>query len=386
MKYQKKTEQEVREWVATRLGKGDIPSLVWAGRKVQQYLYEYFDYDDDPGEDEAILGLILDQVEDGLPLYLADPEGTHSKGARKPLLNLPLSPHEEARAQAQAAYLAREAATQPFVARFRKRILGYVSTGPASTGQGGLLEIAEAAEFISSAALRCLSPWECRARGIPLVGHQAAPYSETYTPIADQKIRCEVTASGKKLKGWLRDRRVVPMIVFYDTESLLGEKLERKEFVVHERSVIDESRKVALQLERWYGWERGEALRFLLTGKAPMVDPIRGQTKRVRDDIEETALNEITLVIKPWVSEASVIRAFQEGRRYLIGERKVTWSKARNFRILRFVIEHTSETGQPPKLSQLMTLWNETCPPEDRADTAQHFARDYRRAQNALWM
>jgi len=321
MKYQKKTEPEVREWAAKRLGKDDIPSLLWAGRKVQQFLHEYFTFEDDPDEDEAILGLILEHVEDGLPLYLADPEGIHSKGARKPLLNLPLAPHEEARAQAQAAYLGWEATTHKFVSRFRERILGYIAINPDRTGHGRLLGIAEAAEFVSSAALRCLSPWECKAKGIPLVGHKAAPCSETYTPIADQKVRCEVTASGKKLKGWLRDSRVDPMTVSYDIESPSDGRLERKEFVVHERSVIDDTRKVALQLERWYGWEQGESLRFLLTGEAPLVNPIRGQTRRVGSDIEGTALNEITLVIKPWVSEAAVIRAFQEGRRYLVGER-----------------------------------------------------------------
>lgn len=149
-------------------------------------------------------------------------------------------------------------------------------------------------------------------------------------------------------------------------------------------------RKVGDRLAHRYGWAQAPALRFILTGHTPTIDPIRGETSRLRTGVGEPLLEEITLVVKPWLSEEAVVKMYREGQRRLLASENVRqrWKSPRNYRVFQFVIEHTDSDGQHQSAQKLMELWNEQheSVPEDQYHDRRNFWRDYKSGQVTLWM
>ncbi len=173
-------------------------------------------------------------------------------------------------------------------------------------------------------------------------------------------------------------------------ETIIEEGVTWAEHQVHQGSIIDMLRKVGDRLAHRYGWAQAPALRFILTGHTPTIDPIRGETSRLRTGVGEPLLEEITLVVKPWLSEEAVVKMYREGQRRLLASENVRqrWKSPRNYRVFQFVIEHTDSDGQHQSAQKLMELWNEQheSVPEDQYHDRRNFWRDYKSGQVTLWM
>lgn len=384
-----RTLQSFRVSIEDRLGK-KLPDDLWQNQNIQWEATSYLEADDEV-EADSCLKAACNFAEGFMD------KSRHAKGraTAKPVVMqeelLPrgfLSPYEEARANAQGVELAYLAGTEPFVRKFWKGILGYIPKESWRSQQGHLLTPVEAEAFVTSPVLRAFPKWFCEMKGISLVGHTVGSVEETAVAVAGGHIRNNVVieVEGKKYKQqWTSKAHGKPLMVAYDADQVEDNRTIRVQHVIWERSVIDDLRKVADRLMAWYGWEQAPTLRFILTGEPPQVVPIWATTKQHVAGIDEPSLDEITLVVKPWVSEESVIQMYREGQRRLLKNRK-TKANPRYFRVFCFVMQQTDSSGHHPHWPQMMEEWNKTCIPADRYDTYRHFFRDYGRAKDALWV
>ena len=332
-------------------------------------------------------------VETSLPVN--KPRRVTERPRREPLPRGILSAHEEARAEAQAAHLKLLASAEPILREFREEMLGYIPDGLKRTQRGRLLTEKEAFTFVTSPVLRCYPRWQCELLNIPLVGHNAefieGEDGDTATPMPNNRLRRRVVlqVDGKRCSAqWLTKGNKKPPSVIYDAAPPGVEPVDRKRYFVRESSVIDKLRRLADKFVEGYGWEQAPTLRFILTGDAPPIHPIQGETTKWRTSTGSVDLEEITLVVKPWVSEEMLIKMYREGQRRMHVEQSASQqrTKLRNIRIYRYVTEQTSVTGKRPLWQKLMESWNAQCPAGDRIGHRPNFIRAYRSGEKGVWM
>lgn len=367
------TKEEVRLWIAAQLDRVELPAQVWQFPDVHDAADEYLN----TGDREDLYDCLAN-AEKALEIFeVYVPHFSHRSRTsvqRQGLPHLRLTPYEEDRTHAYSAYLARRAGERVDVKKYRHTIL-----------KGTLLTRTEAVAFVESPALRCLSRWECELGNIPLVGHTAEVVGEEAKIMPNGKLRRSVRllVDGITRRANLFvERRERPPIVQYDTGVEDDEKIYVQNHIVWKGSVVDELRRLSDRLVLEYGWEQMTAIRFILTGTPPLIQPIEGSVRQWKRVLGR---GEITLTLQPWLSEESIVQAYREGQRRLLGDRKKPWVSPRNLRIFRFVEERTdSTTGRRPKWRVLMQEWNNTCDPEDHVKEYRHFAEYYKRAERHL--
>jgi hypothetical protein len=124
-----------------------------------------------------------------------------------------------------------------------------------------------------------------------------------------------------------------------------------------------------------------QAMRYVLTNETPTVSPLRTVATSVPlNSLDRRA--SITLICEPWLSDDTVLRAYRRAQRMLFSGRNAHGS-LRNFRVFRFVAEHSDAQGKHPPVRQLAAAWNLQYPAEAYSDFRQ-FWRDYRCARKVL--
>lgn len=196
-----------------------------------------------------------------------------------------------------------------------------------------------------------------------------------------ERIRAEVLSD-----HWARYASASDEIYWFRSRFLPRNKLylhEADDFLkknAKDEDLIREIQRLCGKLTAAYGWSTVEALRFLLTDKRPMVEPIQvEQLARTLSVWGNSA--RVTVSFDLWVSQNTLMRAIARLRR-MAGQRDKRPLEEKSLRLAEFVSETMFEKDS---LSQrtYMDKWNADYPEWEYADV-RHFARDCRRAKRCV--
>lgn len=148
----------------------------------------------------------------------------------------------------------------------------------------------------------------------------------------------------------------------------------------NDKRVVREIQRVCGDLCRCCGWDTRQALKFLLTGRAPMVQPIQVETLTRAISIWGSSAR-VTVTFDLWLSSSTIMQVVTCLRR-IAGQQDKRLLEEKTLRLAEFVSGTMS--GQE-KLSQraYMARWNDDYP-EWRYTDARHFVRDCRNAKVAV--
>jgi hypothetical protein len=234
------------------------------------------------------------------------------------------------RAAALEEYLAKIAASERDVHRFRRRFLP----------DGETFSLEEASALIASPIAACLPATRVRPAGqslISLLNHGATSNVRLVEDADNPCTPVDVSAdplSERPSGGAARQERL-----------LFADKDDHVQVVwVRRLSVLDELRSISVRLAGVYPWEEAEASRFILTGKPPSVPAVAGRLHVRRD--RTITYGTINLTVQPWIP-ADVVYGFYRdmrqnafvGKHRTISERKIA--------VFRFVM--SQHDVRPPK-------------------------------------
>jgi hypothetical protein len=303
-----------------------------------------------------------------------------------------------ARAEAFSEYVAKILNVDPYVMRFRRRLLG----DPLKT-----LSRDEANVLVSSLAARFFDFGRFRRLCIPLAEQEIV--LEEYGPVQeDGQLQLRATISVNPpgvtetlLKLYpLRD----PLLTFVWP----WRKTDRPEvFEVWPNSVLGQLHKTSIRLASDHPWTVEDAAFFILTGEALFMPPFAFRANQSHNGVDAHKYNhdEVTLTIAPWVPGEVVLEAYRKIRRSL--GYKDRRPNERHVALFRFVLARSEVhvvkkpamaglIGQwrarlrLPKWKELRREWNETFPAghawhySQKDPHAKLFRRDFARAQKKI--
>jgi len=139
--------------------------------------------------------------------------------------------------------------------------------------------------------------------------------------------------------------------------------------------------RLAEKLSRFYPWEQGDALWFVLTGNAP---PVRALDVTITAPLFATPSSyvpstaRIAVTAHAWVGAEQAERAFRDAKRQLLGGDTSSPRDKRTLEVVKFVArrirEHPKETWE-----QRRKAWNETCREGWRYKSYRSFQQVYKR-------
>jgi hypothetical protein len=284
---------------------------------------------------------------------------------------------ERERAAAFEEHVARIAANDSRVSRFRDKVLG-----------GKLLTPEQALILIHSPAAWSFSRFQFEKWGIPLTDH-TAELIETEEYRANGRVGNSFTVHVEP-PGIERTRaRILRKLPFVD-ESGHAESI-----TVGEGSVLGDLAKLADKLQAAYPWEsKADIVHFLLTGTVPAVPPVKMYYSRkeklgLERSSDSFRYGTITLEVAPWISAKTVEAAYRDAKRQVSRNRKYRRLEEKSLKMIRFIAGY----DEPPKGRQLLEAWNATewvdkNPTWDydpnKPGRSSRFWRDYHRARRAL--
>jgi len=254
-----------------------------------------------------------------------------------------LSREEMLRTEVYGEYLAKVAAADFYVARYRKRLLGeYTAT----------LTLDQAHSLIRSPAAQVLPTSFFRGMRIPVGDHDAA-FLE-HEPGLDEAE--ESVGEYAIIRVWWAEnpegieQRVQSAVTEGEDLTWLDFRNEEGEddyMAVRRDSVLGELQRLASSLTERFPWGEAQATWFVLTGEPPLVPPIKVRyTSRPAQVYLEPSgkperfeYGEVTISAVPWVSEKIVAKAyFNLQQRILPGDENRPLGR-RRLELLRFVIQ-----------------------------------------------
>lgn len=360
------TEHLLRKWLAQRLGHPEVPTWLWGHLDDRGFVRDALA--SGSIDDRAAL---LEEARHMLGVFReAERRVPNRSRGRRLAVHAFLTSEEAARAEVVSRALARQAAQDGAVLRFRKGVLG-----------GGVLSLPEAALLLASPAPYLLSRAAFEADSIPILGHHAnlVRRGSTRASTAPEE---RVGLTVKWAKGTANYRMVIPRPApggaQLDLPWHLAGKIEQ--FPVLEGSVFAELRWASKWLAERLPWSPWDALWFVLTGTAPSVQPLQLGTKHWKGEAHERL--EITISVEPWVSAKTLARLFIAHQRALLGRENRPIS-VKNLALLDFVMAQRESGSAPVGWTTLMAKWNRTHPTWGYGDV-RHFQRDHLRVRRAV--
>jgi hypothetical protein len=254
---------------------------------------------------------------------------------------------------------------------------------------GGVpLDLQRAELFVKSPAAANLPTSWFEENGTPFVDHDARMV------LVDHEDRWEVL-----------EFRVYPPGVVFRIELMRGpeapeyrgrmlvvvgpRRFEQPEIatLVRVGSPLDQLRKVGARLATLYPeWQDYSATRFVLTGEAPAVDPLRWELGPGSTTV---------LYVAPGISPATVEKAYRRAL-WSQGRKKERYSpkdassggaaksvrrlREKNLKLLRFVVARTDNRGQRPSGKEVVAEWDREQPQWAYHGDTRSMWRDYNRA------
>jgi hypothetical protein len=345
-------KESIRQYVSSKLG-CPIDDITWQFVEDDGYVDDVLNAQDNRDLQEALDVLIHETRK--LRRYRRAWRGYKAPPGRSPRVQASedqavLSEDLKQRAIAFSEYLAKVASFDPRIQNFRKDILG-----------GRLLTEEEAIEFVSSPALRYFSMDRLADKGVPLTGHTAEiiEYKDARpTRTCDLSVKVQVR--------WGEDSVVILhrqgtfavkylRIIRADGSPVSAE--------VWDGSVLDDARRLAESLTKFYPWDKAQATTWLLTGNVPIVSPLKAQCKIHHMSYGEygCTFGTITLTVAPWVPASQVLAFYRKQQRKML-RRDNRPLRPKTIALFRFVTEQVDDQGKIPSVRQLLKLWNKRYP------------------------
>jgi hypothetical protein len=253
-----------------------------------------------------------------------------------------LSREEMLRVEVYGEYLAKVAAADYYVARYRERVLGE----PTAT-----LTPYQAHSLARSAAARALRPSFFRRMRIPVgdhnveVLHHESVVDEGDSAVDHATIRVRWTEKPEGI-----EQRVPSAATEGKDLACLEFKNEEGEddFIdVQQDSVLGELQRLASRLTAQFPWREAQATWFILTGEPPLVPPVkvrytlRHPKVRLRrfGDTRRFTYGEVTISAAPWVSETIVTEAYYNLQSHILPGEQNRPLERRRLELLRFVLQ-----------------------------------------------
>jgi len=285
---------------------------------------------------------------------------------------------ERERAAAFEEHVARIAANDFHVRRYRERVLGEK-----------LLTSEQARALIHSPAAQVFSPRQFSNWGIPLVGH-AAELKEAEETLRDNRV------VGGSFTVYVEPPGIERVISRGLRELSFGDESGYAERItVGKGSVLGELVELADKLHATYPWEsKADIVHFLLTGTVPAIPPVRmyySQKRKPDSELSPGGFRHgtITLEVAPWISAKTVEAAYRDAKRQVSGNRKYRRLEEKSLKMIRFIAGY----DKPPRGRRLLEAWNATewvaknpawyYDPDKRGESSR-FWRDYHRARRTL--
>jgi hypothetical protein len=247
-------------------------------------------------------------------------------------------PAEKKRAEVFSRALARRATRRPELQEIRTRLLGQ-----------GLLTIPEVNQLLMQVGPRHLGFDWFKNRRIPIVGHQSYyvdPKTKARTDLCKRRTR--IAFEWKDRRTVVTPSRIDPDWSRSDTHFEFADRFT----LVRKNAVFGELQQAAAKLANHYYWNEGDAAIFILTGVAPPVPAIGITGPLSLEGIRDDHLHfRIELVIEPWVSAATVKKAYGALQRRIYGRQARPIDEG-SLAIFDFVEEYL--------LRELGLLWTDT--------------------------
>jgi hypothetical protein len=381
--------QALRERIAEKLGREDVPDSCWDILEFRGHVEEALTLGDHGDKDlidaaRALLG------------YADFMEGVPSRPKKKKAsldqYRFELSGEEEARARAIGERLALSGTLDLPVQRFRREVLA-----------DQLLTSDQAFALVGSpAASRFSRDWFERWR-VPVVGHTATwvTGSTVYHERKDRHYEWDaiiVDPPGRDFISWVPDPyhsydKLPCLELLADLRGRSSRTLDDcfRAVAVYPGSILGDLREVSRTLAEESGrrWREGQAAWFVLTGEpvAPIV--LAGEVAAGDDQPYGT----ITLKVEPWIPAETVFKVYRDLQLGAL-ERNPHAPSSRNLAVFGFVVRRWRENlvsvgrGQKkvpekPPWRELMEAWNRSNP-DSAYNNYKNFHRDFYRAADAL--
>jgi hypothetical protein len=238
------------------------------------------------------------------------------------------------RAAAFEEYLAKIAASERDVHRFRRRFLP----------DGDTLSLEEASALIASPVAACVPASRVR----PSVRSLISPLDHNATSDEKQSEDEESPSAPVGLSTDPLNERSSGEVAKQEQLLFADKDNHVQEVWVRHLSVLNELRWISVRLARVYPWEEAEASRFILTGEPPRVPAVVGRLHVYRNSA--TTYGTITLTVQPWVPADVVYSFYRDMRQVAFAGSHQTISE-RKIAVFRFVMAqhdvHPPEDGKP---------------------------------------
>jgi hypothetical protein len=247
----------------------------------------------------------------------------------------------ELRAEVYGEYLAKVAADDLYVARYRKRVLGE----PMAT-----LTPSQAYSLIRSAAAQTLPPGFFQRMRIPVGDHSAVVLDYEFEGGEGESVKDNATIRvwwPENPEGILkRVQSSVSASAYFRWLEFRNEKGVDDSILVQRNSVLGELQRVGNRLAEQFPWREDQATWFTLTGAPPLVSPLKIRYKwhpaRVHlpsGDTTRFTDGEVTISVVPWVPERSVSEAYFNLQRRILQVLHNQPLERPGLELLRFVLQ-----------------------------------------------
>jgi hypothetical protein len=151
-------------------------------------------------------------------------------------------------------------------------------------------------------------------------------------------------------------------------------------YVVRAGGVLDRLRRLSQQLAEAYRWSEAQATIFVLTGLAPLIASITGESDTPEDDADGRLpiLSRITLHVDPTMSPSEVAEQYAALRRWLYGERHRDLTE-KHTQLALFAATEPKHTTWAARMAR----WN-AAHADWRYTEVSNFSRDCLQAQRRL--
>lgn len=279
--------------------------------------------------------------------------------------------------EAVSEHLATCATEVPSVVDFRERVL-----------EGKLLSPREADKLLTSPAAALMSLARFQRLGIPLLDHKAKYTKHKWghrrrAEVHDVEVQIEWDGrTHTEARRGLEDVDVSGVIVPFGLSAEWDSLIQWEWHGVFRGSVLAELLPIAEELADAYSWKEAQAVRFVLTGKRPMYQVMRGEV--VPRAALGYYLSHVKFELAPWLSADTLLRAYRWAQQHALGNNHRRPS-LRTLEVLRFVARRFRERKHKP-WRVLLNQWNskQRQRPEWRYDDVRHFAQAVRRGKQAI--
>ena len=141
-------------------------------------------------------------------------------------------------------------------------------------------------------------------------------------------------------------------------------------------SPLDELRKLAEDLAKFYPWEPAQAAAFVLEGLIPLATPFMLRLPQTWHETRPTRAK-LVMEVDLWMPASSVLRAYRDAQRHVLPGHNRPVSR-RSIELINFVMRHRPGTWQ-----EHLDDWN-TEHPTDKYSDYRRFRTAFNRARQSL--